>query len=140
MQRGRRIAFDYGDIRIGVAVCDPDGIISSPLAVLATEKKNLAGEIQAIFAEYEPVQIFIGLPKQLSGVESVSAEKARRFGALLAELTDVEIIYIDERLSTVSAQSKLREAGKSAKESKELIDAMAAVEILELGLQSARSS
>ena len=41
MQRGRRIAFDYGDIRIGVAVCDPDGIISSPLAVLATEKKNL---------------------------------------------------------------------------------------------------
>ena len=139
MQRGRRIAFDYGDIRIGVAVCDPDGIISSPLAVLATEK-NLASEIQTIFAEYEPVQIFIGLPKQLSGVESVSAEKARSFGALLAEFTDVEIIYIDERLSTVSAQSKLREAGKSAKESKELIDAMAAVEILELGLQSARSS
>ena len=67
MQRGRRIAFDYGDIRIGVAVCDPDGIISSPLAVLATEKKNLASEIQTIFAEYEPVQIFIGLPKQLSG-------------------------------------------------------------------------
>ena len=139
MQRGRRIAFDYGDIRIGVAVCDPDGIISSPLAVLATEK-NLASEIQTIFAEYEPVQIFIGLPKQLSGVESVSAEKARSFGALLTEFTDVEIIYIDERLSTVSAQSKLREAGKSAKESKELIDAMAAVEILELGLQSARSS
>ena len=139
MQRGRRIAFDYGDIRIGVAVCDPDGIISSPLAVLATEK-NLASEIKTIFAEYEPVQIFIGLPKQLSGVESVSAEKARSFGALLTEFTDVEIIYIDERLSTVSAQSKLREAGKSAKESKELIDAMAAVEILELGLLSARSS
>ena len=140
MQRGRRIAFDYGDIRIGVAVCDADGIISSPLAVLATEKKNLASEIKTIFAEYEPVQIFIGLPKQLSGVESVSVEKARSFGALLTEFTDVEIIYIDERLSTVSAQSKLREAGKSAKESKELIDAMAAVEILELGLQSARSS
>ena len=139
MQRGRRIAFDYGDIRIGVAVCDPDGIISSPLAVLATEK-NLASEIKTIFAEYEPVQIFIGLPKQLSGVESVSAEKARSFGALLTEFTDVEIIYIDERLSTVSAQLKLRGAGKSAKESKELIDAMAAVEILELGLQSARSS
>lgn len=140
MQRGRRIAFDYGDIRIGVAVCDTDGIISSPLAVLATEKKHLATEIQAILAEYEPVQIFIGLPKQLSGIESVSAEKARSFGDFLAEFTDVEITYIDERLSTVSAQSKLREAGKSAKESKELIDAMAAVEILELGLQSARSS
>ncbi len=140
MQRGRRIAFDYGDIRIGVAVCDPNGIISSPLAVLATEKKHLATEIQAIFAEYEPVQIFIGLPKQLSGIEGVSAEKARSFGDFLAEFTDVEITYIDERLSTVSAQSKLREAGKSAKESKELIDAMAAVEILELGLQSARSS
>ena len=140
MQRGRRIAFDYGDIRIGVAVCDPDGIISSPLAVLRAEDKNLRSEIQSFIAEYEPVQIFIGLPKQLSGAESSSAEKARTFGAMLAELSNIEIVYIDERLSTVSAQSKLREAGKSTRESKELIDAMAAVEILELGLQSARSS
>jgi putative Holliday junction resolvase len=140
MQRGRRIAFDYGDIRIGVAVCDPDGIISSPLAVLRAEDRNLRSEIQSLIAEYEPVQIFIGLPKQLSGAESSSAEKARKFGAMIAELTSIEIVYIDERLSTVSAQSKLREAGKSTRESKELIDAMAAVEILELGLQSARSS
>jgi putative Holliday junction resolvase len=140
MQRGRRIAFDYGDIRIGVAVCDPDGIISSPLAVLRAEDRNLRSEIQSFIAEYEPVQIFIGLPKQLSGVESSSAEKARTFGAMLAELSNIEIVYIDERLSTVSAQSKLREAGKSTRDSKELIDAMAAVEILELGLQSARSS
>ena len=140
MQRGRRIAFDYGDIRIGVAVCDPDGIISSPLAVLRAEDRNLRSQIQSFIAEYEPVQIFIGLPKQLSGAESSSAEKARTFGAMLAELSNIEIVYIDERLSTVSAQSKLREAGKSTRESKELIDAMAAVEILELGLQSARSS
>jgi putative Holliday junction resolvase len=140
MQRGRRIAFDYGDARIGVAVCDPDGIISSPLAVLRSEDKNLQSEIEKIVAEYEPVQIFVGLPKQLSGVESSSAEKARNFGAMIAALTSIEIVYIDERLSTVSAQSKLREAGKSTRESKELIDAMAAVEILELGLQSARSS
>jgi len=140
MQRGRRIAFDYGDARIGVAVCDPDGIISSPLAVLRSEDKKLQSEIEKIVAEYEPVQIFVGLPKQLSGVESSSAEKARNFGAMIAALTSIQSVYIDERLSTVSAQSKLREAGKSTRESKELIDAMAAVEILELGLQSARSS
>ena len=140
MQRGRRIAFDYGDARIGVAVCDPDGIISSPLAVLRSEDKKLQSEIEKIVAEYEPVQIFVGLPKQLSGVESSSAEKARNFGAMIAALTSTEIVYIDERLSTVSAQSKLREAGKSTRESTELIDAMAAVEILELGLQSARSA
>ena len=140
MQRGRRIAFDYGDVRIGVAVCDPDGIISSPLTVLATENRSLASEIQAIFVEYEPIQIFVGLPKHLSGAESASAEKARVFGTSLGELTDAEITFIDERLSTVSAQAKLREAGKSTRESKDLIDAMAAVEILELGLQRARSS
>ena len=140
MQRGRRIAFDYGDARIGVAVCDPDGIISSPLGVLRSKDQKLQSEIEKIVAEYEPVQIFVGLPKQLSGVESSSAEKARNFGAMIAELTSTEIVYIDERLSTVSAQSKLREAGKSTRESKELIDAMAAVEILELGLQNARSS
>jgi putative Holliday junction resolvase len=121
-------------------VCDPDGIISSPLAVLRSEDKKLQSEIEKIVAEYEPVQIFVGLPKQLSGVESSSAEKARNFGAMIAALTSIEIVYIDERLSTVSAQSKLREAGKSTRESKELIDAMAAVEILELGLQNARSS
>ena len=140
MQRGRRIAFDYGDARIGVAVCDPDGIISSPLGVLRSEDKKLQSEIEKIVAEYEPVQIFVGLPKQLSGAESSSAEKARNFGAMIAALTSTEIVYIDERLSTVSAQSKLREAGKSTRESKELIDAMAAVEILELGLLNARSS
>ena len=140
MQRGRRIAFDYGDARIGVAVCDPDGIISSPLGVLRSEDKKLQSEIEKIVAEYEPVQIFIGLPKHLSGEESSSAEKARNFGAMIAALTSTEIVYIDERLSTVSAQSKLREAGKSIRESKELIDAMAAVEILELGLQNARST
>ncbi|MEY4081787.1 MAG: hypothetical protein RLZZ389_54 [Actinomycetota bacterium] len=59
MQRGRRIAFDYGDVRIGVAVSDPDSILSSPLTTLKSSNKNLFSEIIAIFEEIEPVQIFL---------------------------------------------------------------------------------
>jgi putative Holliday junction resolvase len=137
--RGRRIAFDYGEVRTGVAVCDPEGIIASPLTVIRSDSKTLKDDISQIFAEYEPVRIFVGLPKQLSGEEGVSAEKSRAFAALLAEMTDAEILFIDERLSTVSALSKLRESGKSSKESKGVIDAVAAVEILEAGLAHERS-
>ena len=138
MQRGRRIAFDYGQVRIGVAVCDPDGIISTPLPVLRAQSKNLKEEIVAMIAQYQPIKIFVGLPKQLSGDEGSSAEKARNFANYLSEISEVEVVLIDERLSTVSAQSKLRDLGKSTKESRRSIDSVAAVEILEAGIAHER--
>ena len=134
--RGRRLAFDYGDVRIGVAVCDADAILASPLQVLQSQSRNLLAEISAIMSEVEPIRIFVGLPVNMSGSSGDSAEKARNFAKMLSDEFAVEVIMIDERLSTVSAQRQLKDAGVSMRDSKEMIDAMAAVAILEQGLAS----
>jgi len=134
--RGRRLAFDYGDVRIGVAACDADAILVSPLTVLQANSKTLLAEISAIFAEVQPIRIYVGLPVNMSGTSGDSAEKATNFAKVLFEEFAVEVLMIDERLSTVSAQRKLKDAGISTRESKALIDAMAAVAILEQGLAS----
>jgi putative Holliday junction resolvase len=132
--RGRRIAFDYGDIRIGVAISDPDSIFATPLTVLQAQSPQLISELTSIFAEYEPVSVFIGEPKHMSGQSGDSVAKAKTFGELIAKTFGVSVIYVDERLSSVSAQKKLKDAGVSTRDSKKVIDAMAAVAILEQGL------
>ena len=134
MQRGRRIAFDYGDVRIGVAVSDPDSILSSPLTTLKATDKNLSSQISQIITEIEPVTIYVGRPSLLSGNDGVATEKATEFASLLRTITQVPIELIDERMSTISAARNLREAGRSAKESKDAIDMAAAVAILEFAI------
>ena len=134
MERGRRIAFDYGDARIGVAQCDPDGILASPLPFLDTRHPKLSKQIELLLEEIAPIAIYLGLPRQLSGAEGDAVLKVRKFSEMLSTLTSIPIIFIDERLSTVDAQRKLHQAGKSSKESRLLIDSMAAVSILESGL------
>lgn len=134
MQRGRRIAFDYGDSRIGVAVCDPDGILATPLPFLDARHPKLVANIKRLFDEFEPISIYLGLPKHMSGEDGEAVAKVKEFAALLSEITPIEIVFIDERLSTVDAHRKLRESGKNAQESKLLVDSMAAVAILEGGL------
>jgi putative Holliday junction resolvase len=132
--RGRRIAFDYGDVRIGVAISDPDGILASPLTVMQAQSPQLISELTTIFSEYEPVSVFIGEPKHMSGESGNSVAKAKAFGGLLAETFGISVTFVDERLSSVSAQKRLRDAGVNTRESKKIIDAMAAVAILEQGL------
>ena len=134
MQRGRRIAFDYGDVRIGVATSDADSIICSPLTTLKSSDKSLLKSIAEIFLEIQPIQIFVGRPALLSGIDGVATEKAVAFADVLRGITEIEVIMIDERLSTVSAARNLREAGKSAKDSKDSIDMAAAVGILEFAI------
>ena len=134
MKRGRRIAFDYGDVRIGVAVSDPDSILSSPLITLKTTDKRLVKQISQILSDIEPVAIYVGRPALLSGLDGSATEKASEFVALLATLTQVPIELIDERMSTISAARSLRDAGRNAKESKDAIDMAAAVAILDFAL------
>jgi putative Holliday junction resolvase len=134
--RGRRIAFDYGDVRIGVAICDPDRILCSPLPALKSQDKGLIDEIKGLLDEYSPIRVFVGLPMNMSGTQGQSAEKAKIFAELLTRNFQIEVLLIDERLSTVSAQRKLKEAGLSSRDSKEFIDSMAAVAILEQGLSN----
>ena len=134
MQRGRRIAFDYGDVRIGVAASDADSIICSPLTTLKSSDKSLLKSITEIFLEIQPIQIFVGRPALLTGKDGAATDKAVVFADLLRGVTDVEVIMVDERLSTVSAARNLRESGKNAKDSRESIDMAAAVGILEFAI------
>ena len=134
--RGRRIAFDYGDSRIGVAICDPDGILATPLPFLESRHPKLMAQIAALIEEHQPIRVYVGEPKMLSGATSSSVDKAKKFAETLSEELNLEVVMIDERLSTVDAARKLRESGLSARQSKTLIDSMAAVTILENGLAS----
>ena len=134
--RGRRIAFDYGSVRIGVAICDPDGILATPLPYLSTTHPKLDEQITALLLEYQPISIFIGYPRHLSGASGASVSLVEEFKSKLSLITKVPLIFIDERLSTVSAAKLLKESGKNAKESRDLIDSMSAVAILEQGLRS----
>ena len=135
MQRGRRIAFDYGDVRIGVAVSDADSILSSPLTTLAATDRQLAEQIGMILSEIEPVTIYVGRPALLSGNDGAASVKATDFVALLRTVTQVPIDMIDERMSTISAARNLRDAGRTAKESKSSIDMAAAVAILDFAIE-----
>jgi putative Holliday junction resolvase len=137
MQRGRRIAFDYGDVRIGVAVSDMDSILVTPVEPLINGE-DLHGELVNLFTEYEPLVIYVGEPKHLSGVESAKMAAVEDFVAMITGITDTDVTLIDERLSTVSAAAKLRASGKNGRTSKGLIDSAAAAEILEAALNKVR--
>lgn len=135
MERGRRIAFDYGDVRIGVAVSDPDSILCSPFTTLKATDKTLGKQVSEILSEIEPVAIYVGHPVLLSGKEGAATEKALSFVEVLRTITLVSVELIDERMSTISAARNLRDAGRNAKESKNAIDMAAAVSILEFAIE-----
>jgi putative Holliday junction resolvase len=135
MQRGRRIAFDYGDVRIGVAVCDPDAILSSPVTTLNSNDGNLKVKILELFSEYEPIRIYVGKPSHMDGRDSQSSVKASEFARMLGELTDSPIELIDERLSTVTATKNMQDSGVKAKDARSSIDQAAAVAILNFALE-----
>lgn len=134
MQRGRRIAFDYGDVRIGVAVCDSDGILASPLTTLRSADKKLKNKLLEIFQEFEPIKIYVGKPSHMDGSSGSAVDKSLEFRDFLLTITNAPIELIDERLSTVSGARSLRDSGVRAKESKSRIDEAAAVAILEFAL------
>ena len=132
---GRRIAFDYGDVRIGVAICDRDAILASPLTTLQSKDQKLFAQISDLVSEYEPIALYVGEPLNLSGEGSSSADKARAFADQLHEVFNIPVTMIDERLSTVSATSAMRDSGVSAKEARSRIDMAAAVAILEQAIR-----
>jgi putative Holliday junction resolvase len=138
MKVGRRIAFDYGDVRIGVAMSDPHGILVSPAGVIEAQSETLRSEIATLISEFEPIYIVVGNPLHLSGQASAKQEQVQGFLALLAELTDLPLILVDERLSTSSAAKKLQSAGINARGARSKIDAAAAVAILERAMEQER--
>ncbi|MDF3288883.1 MULTISPECIES: Holliday junction resolvase RuvX [Streptomyces] len=142
MRRGRRIAVDVGDARIGVASCDPDGLIATPVETVPGRDVQAARRrIAAIVEEYEPLEVVIGLPRSLSGGEGPAAAKARDFATEFAKIiTPVPVRLVDERMSTVTATHGLRASGVKAKKGRSVVDQAAAVVILQSALETERVS
>ena len=142
MERGSRLAIDVGTVRIGLAVSDPDSIVSTPLPALVRSRLLIESlkEILSLISENGVIEVYVGDPLSLSGVETASTQDARQFSIQLAELTSVPVRLVDERLTTVTASAKLRLNGKNAKAAKSLIDSASAVEILEQALNVSKQS
>lgn len=139
MRQGVRLGIDVGRARIGVARCDRDGILATPVETVPRRDGDVA-RILAIRDEVDAVEIVVGLPLSLSGGSTASTEDARAFAEQLAATAGVPVRLVDERLSTVTAQNQLRANGRSTRTSRSVVDQAAAVIILQTALDSERSS
>ena len=138
-RRGRRLGIDVGDARIGVAVCDPDGMIATPVETVPAGPGAVA-RLAALVGEYDVLECVVGLPMGLSGREGPAALKVRAFCAdLSAAIDPVPIRLFDERMSTITADSMLRHTGRSARGKRSVIDQAAATVILQTALDSERT-
>ena len=139
---GRKLAIDIGRSRLGIAISDPSGILSSPLDPInrLAEDSETVHEILKIVLDNDIQELYIGDPVSLSGQQTASTVDARNFATLLQAATLVPVRLVDERLTTVSAARNLRDSGKNAKSSKPLIDSASAVVILDSVLHAQRLS
>jgi putative Holliday junction resolvase len=153
--RGRRIGVDVGTVRVGVAVCDPDGILATPVATVLRDKRESRdktgnvtqrddipsdiAEIARIVRSYEVVEVIVGLPVNLAGKEGPAATAIRQYTEVLKTVLDpVPVVFTDERMSTVAATRRLSERGVRGKRQRAVVDQAAAVEILQTWLDSQR--
>lgn len=137
MRKGRRVALDPGTARIGIAVSDIDGILASPRPAV------VAGDLAAVgvvVGEVEPLEILIGLPVSLGGMEGPAAQRAREFASEVALATSVPVRLVDERLSTVQAQRGLHDQGRSVRQSRDMIDSASAAVVLQHALDAERAT
>jgi putative Holliday junction resolvase len=142
MISGVRIALDVGSVRIGVARCDAEGLLATPLTTISAGPDALI-QIVDLVREYEAICVYVGKPISLSGNDTASTQAAIKFARELNALLDVSTVQvrlIDERLSTISAQRGMHEAGRNIKQSRDAIDQAAAVVILEHALASELNS
>jgi putative Holliday junction resolvase len=128
----RVLALDIGERRIGVAISDERGILAQPLMVI--ERRGTAQDVARVarvVKEHEAAEIVVGVPITLRGEQAAAAEKVHAFVAVLREATDVSVLLVDERLSTVEADRRMREASVRREPRRQRVDAVAAALILE---------
>ena len=140
MRSGARLAFDVGKVRIGVARCDAQAILSVPVMTLKRDRFGAGLEEAAdLIEEYDAIEAIVGLPRRMNGGSSASTEDARRWAHELAQLvTSVSVRLVDERLSTVTAHRELHESGRTEASFRKVVDQAAAVVILDQALDIER--
>jgi putative Holliday junction resolvase len=138
MRSGVRVGVDVGKVRIGVARSDLHGMLATPVETVPRGDGDLA-RLRAIVAELDAIEVIVGLPLALSGQRTASTEDAAGFAAQLAAVVGVPVRLVDERLTTVSASAALRSSGRNTKQSRPVIDQVAAVIIVQHALDFERS-
>jgi len=143
VRTGVRIGVDVGTVRVGVARSDPSGFLATPVE---TVRRDDAGgtdvaRIAALVEEFQAVEVVVGLPRSLSGHQGAAAEAAHKYAVRIARrVRPVPVRTVDERLSTVTAQRSLREAGVRSRRHRPVVDQAAAVVILQSALDAERGS
>jgi putative Holliday junction resolvase len=136
---GRYMALDVGDRRIGVALSDPLQILASPLLIIIrTSDEHALLEITGLVNKHGVEKLIVGMPYSLDGTIGPQAEKVLLFKAKVAAQLSIEIVLQDERLSSVTADQKLKETRKKSARLREKIDAAAAAVILQSYLDESR--
>jgi len=140
VRRGRRLGIDVGDVRIGVAVCDPDGLVATPMETVAAGP-DAVRRIATLAEEVDALELVVGMPLSLSGGEGPAARKVRAYAEQLRDAVAPRVVRLfDERMSTMTADSLLREGGKKRGQSRRrVIDQAAATVILQTALDTERT-
>ncbi|WBB81376.1 Holliday junction resolvase RuvX [Micromonospora sp. WMMD882] len=144
--RGVRLGVDVGQVRVGVSICDPGGILATPLVTLARDLTSAddrvpgdIAELARLVDEHEAVGVVVGLPVNLAGRHGPAAVHATSYAKLLAGvIAPVPVTLTDERMSTVVASRRLAERGVRGKRQRAVVDQAAAVEILQSWLDAQR--
>lgn len=142
IERGRRLGIDPGAARVGIAVCDPDGLLATGLTTLKRDAKRGSDiiEIADLVREYEIVEVVIGRPVSLSGGHGRAVQVADAFADQVAEaVAPIPVSRIDERFTTVSASGALRAAGLDSRRQRGVIDQTAAAVMLQAWLDQHRA-
>ncbi len=126
------IAIDLGKVRTGLAICDQNELLASPIGTIEEKNRDkLAKAISKIAKEKKVEEIVLGLPKNMNGSEGESALSTREFKNLLSQYTDIPIIMRDERVTTISAHNYLNTVNIKPKKRKSVVDSVSAVIILQ---------
>lgn len=129
--RGRLLGVDFGTVRVGLAVSDADRILASPLATHQRQGDADAAFYAKLTAAESIVGLVVGLPLHTGGEEGVKAKEARQYGAWLEQVTQLPVVFWDERYTTAAAEDALWDAGLSHKKRKDRRDRVAAQLILQ---------
>lgn len=135
MEEGRILGLDVGEVRTGVALSDSLGMVATPFDTIQVSTHQAdADAVKSIVDEQEAIRIVAGIPLDREGGIGPQAEKVLAFLEVLKATVDVDVVTIDERYSTVSAQRALSQAGVKGKRRKKVVDQVAAQQILQLYL------
>jgi putative Holliday junction resolvase len=129
-RRGVRLGVDVGRARVGVSRCDPDGMLAVPVETVPRTDASVARVLE-LAAEWGAMEILVGLPLNMRGEDTASTVDAREFADALSTGGSAPVRLVDERLSTVSAHAALRDAGRSQRKSRSIVDQVAAVVLLQ---------